>query len=72
MYRVSHIYDVADYRYRMVKHSNVIFSDIMNKTCISLCVKFQLHKSTVTKIMNLRRMMGQMGLRLSNNKCDVM
>ncbi len=31
-------------------------------------MKFQLHMSNVTKVMNLRRMMGQTGLRLSNDK----
>ena len=33
-----------------------------------MCVKFQLHMSKVTKVMNLRRMMGQTGLTLSNDK----
>ena len=52
----------------MVAHNNAIFSDIINTTLVKLFVKFQLHLSNVTKGMNLRRMIGQMGLRLSNDK----
>ena len=40
---------------RMVKHSDVIFSDIRNTTCIKLCVKFKFSMSNVTKVMALRR-----------------
>ena len=52
----------------MVTHSNVIFLDIINITFFLLFVKFQFHMSNVTKVMNLRRMMGQRRLGLSNDK----
>ena len=47
--------------------SNVIFSDIIHTTFIKLCVKFEFDMLNVTNVMNLRRSMGQTGLRLSNN-----
>ena len=57
-------YGAADFdMLRMATHNNVmIFSDIINTTFVKLFVKFQLHISNGTKVMNLRRMMAQTGL----------
>ena len=62
-------YGVADYWYfkngntqqcNIFRHNKYIF-------CLVVC-EFPIHMSNVTKVMNLKRMMGQTGLRLSNKK----
>ncbi len=49
----------------MVKHSNVIFSDLISTSFVQQSVKFQLHISNIAKVMNLRRVMDETGLRVS-------
>ena len=56
-------YGLADYRYFKngnTQHCNIFRHNKYNFQL--LCVKFQLHMSNVTKVMNLRRMIGKTGL----------
>ena len=53
----------------MVTYSNVIFSDVIKTTYLVVFeVSTSYVKINVTKVMNLRRMMGQTGLKTINDK----